>query len=669
VVLTSKNPAVTRVQPAYDVARHSAERELTTRGGAPGSDLPPYPIVVGVTGHRDITDDALDAVRSCVHDVLNELKTEFGDALQVIIALADGADQLVADVAESLVIETIAVSPMPLDTYRATVANCEKLDYHWDRSVLKFALPELCGSDHPGYAELHYQQLGALLSRRCHLLLALWDGDSTDAAPGGTADVVRMRRGGEYGAEGFINSPLFEGSGSRLDLSPGGPVLQVVAPCRKHGGAVLVAGQSAPRPGDCFLLPGCDDPEDMLPNPIEPQGVIAALGEQVRKDLTRIFELNRQIARFGKLDRHVFETQLGYLRVSEVADPGGIACLHLDRLRRLQAAADTAAQSYQRILFGQFVPAWSFRKMIENGRKVWCETRHLPRVGVLFIFAALVPLAVLLFEIYAHVWRLTWLISGYAAILLGSIAFYYLVVRRQEWQNHFQDYRALAEAMRVQLFWGLAAAPIAASDNYLRKQSGDLGWIRLALRGPALWAAALALSLKCPQYELVIRGWIEDQWKYFAGPSTDKAGLNQRVFERGKYLAIVFLVLGIGAAGALLGLEVLRFWLPWFREHGLLDLWPSWLPVPRDILLVTAATLLAVAAFFTVSINLRAYEAHAHSYALMGRIFRRALDEAKKAAKHPDQFKDLVRELGREALAENAEWLLDHRNRPIEPPR
>jgi hypothetical protein len=632
------------------------------------SQLPLYPIIVGVTGHRDITEEARDAVRARVHAVLQELKAEFGGALHMITALADGADQLVAEVAEALGVATIAVLPMPFDTYRATVANWEKLDRHWDRAVLKFALPELSAPDHPDYAELHYEQLGALLSRRCHLLLALWDGVCGDATPGGTADVVGMRWGGEHHTEGFKNSPLFEGSGSRLDLAQGGPVLQVATPRRKHHGAVQVTGQNAPCSGDCFLLPGRDDPEGTLPRRVEPNQVLTSVGEQVRKDFAQISTLNRRITRFSKLDRSVFGTHLGYLRAKEVADPGGIACLHLDRLRRWQAAADTAAQRYQRKVFGQFAPARSFREMIEDAWRLWCSTRWPPpAVGVLFMFAGLVPVAVALLEIYAHVWRSIWWIAGYVAVFGGSLTYYIFRVRRQEWQNRFQDYRALAEAMRVQLFWGLAATPIAASDNYLRKQSGDLGWIRSALRGPALWAAALALALERPQCEIVIRGWIKNQWEYFADPGTGKASLNEHAFNRGKLGAKVLLGLGLGAALVLALLEGLRLWL---HAHGLhaKDL-PLKLGDPRDFLLVAATVVLALAAFCTVSINLRAYEAHAHSYALMGRIFRRGLDEAKEAGKDPGQFKDLVHELGREALAENAEWLLDHRNRPIEPPR
>ncbi len=141
--------------------------------------------------------------------------------------------------------------------------------------------------------------------------------------------------------------------------------------------------------------------------------------------------------------------------------------------------------------------------------------------------------------------------------------------------------------------------------------------------------------------------------------------MNEHAFKRGKRWAIVFVVVGIIATVALAELEVLRLWLHALHAEDVC----LYLPDPRDWLLVVAAVALAVAAFFTVSINLRAYEAHAHSYALMGRIFRRALDGATEAAKEPEQFEDLVRELGREALVENAEWLLDHRNRPIEPPR
>jgi hypothetical protein len=395
--------------------------------------------------------------------------------------------------------------------------------------------------------------------------------------------------------------------------------------------------------------------------------VFAALAEQVRDDFGQIAGLNRKIAGFHGPDRRVFADQLSYVTVPGVADPDAAAGEHLGRLRQWQAAAGTAAQFFQRRLLGQFVPAPSPRAMLANGWKALRRMRRPPRIGVVFGFAAAVPVAVLLFESYAHLGRSPWALGLYLAVFAGSAAYYYFRVLRHELQNRFQDYRALAEAMRVQLFWALTATRLAVSDNYLRKQSGELGWIRFALRGPALWATALALALEKPQRELVTTGWIEDQLSYFGSPGavSGKATLHEHAAHRGRLWARRFLFGGLGVSAILAAIEAVKIAL---GVHGPQPDSP-WRVVAeaQEWLLVLAATApaVAVAAFFTVSVDLRAYEAHAHSYALMGRIFGRASQVAATATSDAE-FKALVHELGREALAENAEWLLDHRHRRIE---
>jgi hypothetical protein len=644
-------------------------------------DLWPYPIVVGVTGHRDLASDAQEGVSAAVHAVLEGLQAEFGDALHVMTALADGADQLVADEAEKLDLKTIAVSPMPLATYRVTVAvaNRDRLDHHWDRAVLKLELPELCDPATPGYAERHYGQLGALLARRCHLLLALWDGLPAAAAQGGapkhggTADVVRMRQHGEFDFEGFRSSPLFVRAGSRLDLSPGGPILQVVTPQAATGGAVAVLNDRDARAGNCFLLPPPDAPAGASPRAVKPGEVYAELGrpwcptpkgpetvDRAKHDFDQIIRLNRQITRFGKVERGVLQDQLGYLHVKGVDDPGGLAGELLERLRCWQAAADTAAQSFQRRLLGVWGPAAPFRARLYTGWRYARRHWRVPPLGVLFGFAAVVPAAVAAFEIYAHL-DYTWGLFVYLALLLGSVLYYHSRVRRHQWQNRFQDYRALAEAMRVQVFWGLAATPVAAADNYLRKQSGELGWIQFALRGPALWAAALALAMGTPNREMVTKGWIKDQRDFFGkDENSGKAADNKRAARNSTRLFRAFLFGGVGVSLLLAVLEIV--WLAAGRN----SVWHQLYEV-KHLLVVIAATAPALAAFFAISAEKRAYEAHFHSYTLMGAIFSRALREAKAVAPGNDkEFQDLVRDLGREALAENAEWLLDHRHRPIE---
>jgi hypothetical protein len=99
--------------------------------------------------------------------------------------------------------------------------------------------------------------------------------------------------------------------------------------------------------------------------------------------------------------------------------------------------------------------------------------------------------------------------------------------------------------------------------------------------------------------------------------------------------------------------------------------WPSIEPVAvgirvKPVLVVLAATLPGVAAFFAISAEKRAYEPHYRSYRMMGALFAQAREEAERIpSANAGEFQELMHDLGREALAENAAWLLDHRHRPI----
>ena len=292
---------------------------------------PPYPIIVGVTGHRDIAPEHHEAERTALQTVLTSLYDQFGDALLLMTALADGADQLAADVAEKLIasngkntpLKIIAVSPMPLATYREKVTDKDALAHHWSRAALRLELPNLSPSAAAGYDELQYEQLGVLIARRSHLLLALWDGQQSTVPNGGTASVVRMRQMGEHNVAVFRDSPLFRDAFSRLDLSPGGPVLQIVTPRASTGGAVAVPGQPDAKAGDCFLLPSPRDLPDAQPVLVSPTAIFDGLSDQVRQDFAQITRLNQQIIRFRGPDNRVFTSQLGYLSVNGVADPDG----------------------------------------------------------------------------------------------------------------------------------------------------------------------------------------------------------------------------------------------------------------------------------------------------------------------------------------------------------
>src|SRR5205085_12028146 len=69
----------------------------------------------------------------------------------------------------------------------------------------------------------------------------------------------------------------------------------------------------------------------------------------------------------------------------------------------------------------------------------------------------------LLFGLYLLVWAVAYFVWLWAHVL--------------EYQKKHQDYRALAEGLRVQFFWNLLGLPDAVEKSYLRNQWGELEWI------------------------------------------------------------------------------------------------------------------------------------------------------------------------------------------------
>ena len=641
----------------------------------------PIPVIVGVTGHIDIdlqNAEALQAVKASVRGVLLTMKRQFGHALHVMTALAEGADQLVAGVALDLNIPIVAVLPMRKDMYLCRFnpdarALFEKI---LPKAALTLTLPHVPRSGNtslPGFDERHFEQLGAFLARRSHVLLALWEGPRDNnpwpkagAAAGGTADVIRMRMEHRHATGIEEKSLLFHCNGAQLETPRSGALLYIATPRVR-------ATPKAP-PGSCFMMrPGPDLPYaprayTWIPVTSRKKGVNSA-SQETKADFQKIMKLNEEIKMISLGNQVVFNKQFGYLKTPGFDGKAGEP-VHL--LKRLQSAVDTTAMQHQRAMVGQFsavaitdLPGQIKKALFGEGPKPW--------PSILTIYGLLLPVLVLCFELRSLMMMSQLWLVGYLALSIVAFMAYVLYISKERVQDRWQDYRALAEALRVQLYWSLAGLPLAAADNYMRKQDDEVGWIRFALQGPAVWATAQALAIPTPCREAVESGWMLDQAQYFIGASKKKgkAKQNREAAERNKTFAVCAYVAGLLAVVLVLLSEYfvkgdepelccVLGWLHAAHEH-------------EKAIEVFAATMPAIAAFLTLSINLRAYEAHTRSYSQMGAIFHRAyglvqmipvgMNTSQTAA-----FKNLARELGRESLAETAEWLMDHRDRRVEPP-
>ena len=153
------------------------------------------PIVVGVTGHRNIRSEDRDALYGAVVRTLAELRSRCPHSeLLMLNSLAEGADQLCAEAAASLSIPLIAALPMEQAEYEQDFSG-EALD----------RFRALCGAAKECFVvpatehipefpdrDFAYRQAGICVAARAHVLLALWDGEETPASNCGTAAAVQF---------------------------------------------------------------------------------------------------------------------------------------------------------------------------------------------------------------------------------------------------------------------------------------------------------------------------------------------------------------------------------------------------------------------------------------------------------------------------------------------
>ena len=102
--------------------RHPRRVRRPGTGQAPG----PLPLIVGVTGHRDLRPEDLHALEGLVRRVIEEVKDAHPHTpLLLLSPLAEGSDRLVARVALELGVRLVVPLPLPLELYEQDFASDE----------------------------------------------------------------------------------------------------------------------------------------------------------------------------------------------------------------------------------------------------------------------------------------------------------------------------------------------------------------------------------------------------------------------------------------------------------------------------------------------------------------------------------------------------------------
>ena len=222
----------------------------------------------------------------------------------------------------------------------------------------------------------------------------------------------------------------------------------------------------------------------------------------------------------------------------------------------------------------------------------------------------------------------------------------YGFARRYDYENRYQDYRALAEGLRVQDAWYCAGLSHYLADrSYLRMQEGELQWIRMALRAAYLAICAAGERPDAsPEHPNTI-AWVDSQWRYYRNASRREYA-RQRFLKRASTIALVAGFTSTIVSGVILLLG---------RHPPLVN---YALTVP-----------LALAAMFSALTNhyleRESIEVNARRYERMFHVFDKAREDLSTVRGNQRESESILVGLGRAALIEHADWLIMRRDRPM----
>jgi hypothetical protein len=648
------------------------------------------PIVIGIAGHRDVPADSQtqNALETAVLAVLDEFDQAYPNSPKVLLSpLAPGADQLAAAAALKRPSWSVR-APLPFEpsvylestSFQVEDENHNRIANQTGRQKFQDLLgnprvewfvvplpPDKKPADGnwtrvaqglPGESNetkdlrrACYANPGGYIVRHSQTLLALWDGNQESPNLSGTAEVVRFKLGG-------VPPTLYP---RRADEPLGfesdrGPVIVLHTPRTGKQADSIPAGARSVR------VPTLENDR--------PYGQEISIRRIARRKLrlTRFLERMKRALNIG---RHQAEYDQ-FLSICQTIDDfnreaRGIRADEVIFDKHFAERMEKVDQD-QNEIFPPGDPSEGHCPALRSCYRHLLEVRevagHLTgrlapvhgQAGLALFF--LLFLALLSFHFYAHPLGREHgaaaehsafffvVFSGVWLILAGLVIWAWWI----RLDDRRLDYRALAEALRVRRAWAQAGIGSSVSSSYLGQLRSEVVWVRRALQHlcppSVFWERQFAGLDKQRQADRLTAcaRWVEEQ---------------QQQHEKGtkkEHTKAVWYRAG-GFCFALAGLLVLA------------SLWDD--PIhPFPLVLVAGSLLIILGGLLIAICERRAHEELAKQYERMHMIFRSGLREMTAALREKDvgRAQTIITVLGREAIQENAQWLILRRSRPLELP-
>lgn len=562
------------------------------------------PLVIAVTGHRDLVAAELEPIRARVKSLLLELRENYpSNPLMVVSPLAEGADTLVAEVAIELEIDLVVPLPKPREIYLQDFRSeqskqqfdslCSQATQVFELSSSKPPAPE--GIDQAKWDnDYPYAQLGTYLCAHCHILLALWDGKPSSHL-GGTAQIVK-----------------FHHDNVMLDITPSTVATQ----------QMLVDDES-----DLVFHIVCSrDREDFEPHPDHTPLDWSWFSKEEMEPRSRVLPAQHKLifqrsTEFGN-DAIQFAAQIESEKFSLIGEdietklPEGAKAID-----QLYYTADWLAIHFQR------------------------KTLRTLRINHVMAF-----MMGLMFILYSDMESRRYLLLGFLGFFaVASVA--HFLAKRGAWQRKYLDYRTLAEGLRVQFYWTVAGVTDESKlkfthDSYLQSQNPEFGWIRNVMRVAGIRSDA------CPNQDPAGVTFTVEEW--VGAPDKGQLGyFKRRAHERIKRQAITENLGQLSLYISVLAVFAFIFLDPFMTES---------LKVFFTVIMGAALLSYAVREGYAYA---TATKELIKQYEFMLRIFDNAHRRLLQA-ENVEEKRQVLSALGRSALDEHSNWILMHRERSLD---
>lgn len=569
---------------AHEAAATPEQRQQGQRQLPPGL----ITLTIGITGHRSIDLADYPLYEQRIHAFFDQLEAAYPyTPLRVLSALAEGADRLPTEVALARGYQVFVPVPLPVAEYEEDFP--ETLDEF--RGILArippenvFELPQL-GSRPPG-STMSPEALRDLHYAQVGAYIASHCHILLAMWDGVTNDL----RGGtsdvvHYKLEG--SRPYGLAAPEALELPDTGPVVHLHT--RRSG------------------------------NPVDTS---TAIGE-----LRWLYPEGRSEDEFAYIYKSIDNFN---------GDPARAAALASIDTGKAFEGLPAALRREQRELIDVFCAADAL-------------AIHYQRIStkVLKVMVTLGGIMAILYEAYSHLAHPRVALGGYLTAFI-LVCIIYGWQRKANTHQHHLDYRALAEGMRVQLFWTVAGVQQSVAGSYLRKQNDELQWIREALR-PVKVRAHFALASPAFLHQV----WILDQMGYFSR----SAGRLRKTVRQVELVSMGLFAIGLVRTAAM--------FLTWdmLEETHMIHHWS----------IVSIGSAPIVGALMEAYSERMGNEARSKQHAILAGTFSRAESAFRRLQeREPDNIaalQALLAALGREALIENGDWVLLRRERPMVLPK